>query len=423
MLHDHFGLAVATCSPEVVAGIDHFTDEVLSHGKGAAVILDAAVLDPRSALANACSAAMYLFLQTAEGTRRAAPWLERARQAVAGPGARSTERERTWVAALDAWARGNVELALKHRWSIARRWPEDLLNAKIAQVHQISLGDRQGMRELAELVLPVHRDQSYAWGLLAFALEQVGEPDAAQAAGEHAVAMNGDDPWAQHAVAHVFEARGQASEGLAWLEPLADRWARCSSFMLTHQWWHVALFHLARDEPERALALFDERVWGVRKTYVQDQVNAVSLLARLEQHGVDVGQRWLDVAAHVRPRIFDRQNAFLDLHFAYALARAGEDVAVAKLLGGLADHAAGTASAVWRDIALPAARGLVAHARGQWRTAATWLGPLAGRLHLLGGSTAQQAWFERMRTQALMQLPQPVRSATPPTPVPLGLAA
>lgn len=401
MLHDQFDLPVATCSPEVVHGINRFTTEVLSHGQGAAVILDAAVLDPRSALANALCAAMYLFLQTAEGTHRAAPWLERARHAAAGPGARATERERAWVAALDAWAHGDEALALARHLAIASRWPRDLLNAKLAQVHQINLGDRPGMRVLADLVLPAHRDLSYAWGLSAFALEQVGELDAAQAAGERAVAMNRDDPWAQHAVAHVFEARGAADQGLAWLAPLASRWQRCSSFMLTHQWWHLALFHLARDEPQHALALFDQHVWGVRKTYVQDQVNAVSLLARLEQHGVDVGRRWLDVAAHVRPRIFDRQNAFLDLHFVYALARAGEDVAVAKLLGGIADHAARSASAgasaVWRDIALPAARGFVAHARGQWREAAAWLAPLGGRLHRLGGSTAQQAWFEQMR--------------------------
>ena len=415
MLHDRFGLPVATCSPDVVAGIDHFTAEVLSHGKGAAVILDAAVLDPRSVLANACCAAMYLFLQTADGTRRAAPWLERARHAAAGPGAKTTDRERAWVAALDAWAHGRVELALQRHLAIARRWPQDLLNAKIAQVHQINLGDRQGMRDLAEFMLPAHRDQSYAWGLLAFALEQVGELNAAQAAGEQAVAMNDDDPWAQHAVAHVFEARAAADDGLAWLQSHSHRWERCSSFMLTHQWWHVALFHLARGEQAHALALFDQRVWGVRKTCVQDQVNAVSLLARLEQHGADVGRRWLDVAAHVRPRIFDRQNAFLDLHFGYALARAGEDVAVAKLLGGIAvhagDHAASTASPVWREFALPAARGVVAYARAQWREAAAWLGPLAGRLHLLGGSTAQQAWFERMRSDALMQAPRQARSA------------
>jgi hypothetical protein len=221
MLHDHFGLPVATCSRDVVEGIDRFTTEVLSHGKGAAVILDAAVLDPRSALANALCAAMYLFLQTAEGTHRAAPWLERARQAVASPGARVTERERAWVAALDAWAHGDEELALSRHLAIAERWPRDLLNAKIAQVHQINLGDRAGMRALTEMVLPAHHDQSYAWGLHAFALEQVGELDASRAAGERAVAMNADDPWAQHAVAHVFEARGasQARQGLGGRAP------------------------------------------------------------------------------------------------------------------------------------------------------------------------------------------------------------
>ena len=394
MLHDRFGLPVATCSPEVVAGIDRFGAEVLSHGQSAAVILDAAVLDPNAALANAFSAAMYLFLQTADGTRRAAPWLERARHAACRPG--TPEREQAWVAAIDAWAHGDAALALKRHLAIAERWPQDLLNAKLAQVHQINLGDRAGMRKLAERVLPANRQHSHAWGLLAFALEQTGELDAAQAAGEKAVAMNRDDPWAQHAVAHVFEARGMPDAGLAWLQPLSASWERCSSFMLTHQWWHVALFHLARHETERALALFDQHVWGVRKTCVQDQVNAVSLLARLEQLGADVGQRWLDVAAHVRPRIFDRQNAFLDLHFAYALARAGEDVAVAKLLGGIADHAARSAPPVWRELALPAAHGVVAHARGQRREAAAWLAPLAGRLFLLGGSTAQHAWFDRM---------------------------
>ena len=98
--------------------------------------------------------------------------------------------------------------------------------------------------------------------------------------------------------------------------------------MYTHNWWHAALFRLDMDDAAASLALFDTRVWGVRKTYVQDQVNAVSLLSRLELRGVDVGDRWTDVAAHVLPRIHDRQNAFLDLHYLYALARAGEIDAV-----------------------------------------------------------------------------------------------
>ena len=59
--------------------------------------------------------------------------------------------------------------------------------------------------------------------------------------------------------------------------------------MYTHNWWHLALFEIAAGEPDAALASFDARVWGVQPDYSQDQINAVSLLARLECAGVDVG--------------------------------------------------------------------------------------------------------------------------------------
>jgi len=400
MLQDGFGLPVATGDAAVIAGLDRFAAELLSHGQGAAVVLAAAEADPDSVLANACAGALYLFLQTAEGTQRALPWLARAHAAARRVGAAVPERERLLLAAFQAWADGRPLAALARHLEVARRWPRDLLNAKIAQIHQLNLGDRAGMLRLTEQILPANRDVSFAWGLHAFALEQVGELDAARACGERAVEMNRDDPWAQHAVAHVFEARGELDAGIAWLAALAPTWERCSSFMLTHNWWHMALFQLARGRLDEALALYDRRVWGVRKTYVQDQVNAVSLLARLEQQGVDAGSRWLDLAAHVRPRIHDRQNPFLDLHFAYALARAGDDAAVAELLVGIAAHA-GAAEPTWRDIALPAARGVVAHARRRMREAAAELQPLAARMHLLGGSTAQQGWFAQMREAAL----------------------
>lgn len=400
MPHDRFGLPVTTTQAAVADGIAAFADEVLSHGQRAAAILEAAALDPQAPLAQACGAALYLFLQTAEGTQRAGPWLERAREAVRHG---ADERERLFLAALEAWAAGRPEQALARHLAIARRWPRDLLNAKLAQVHQLNLGDRRGMFELSSATLAAAPEVSYAWGLHAFALEQVGELAAAQLAGERAVEMNRDDPWAQHAVAHVFEARGEIGRGLDWLHGLAPTWERCSSFMLTHNWWHVALFHIAAGDGAQALALYDQRVWGVRKTYVQDQVNAVSLLARLEQLGVDVGPRWQELAGFVRPRIHDRQNAFLDLHFAYALARAGDDASVAELLDGLAAQAARSGTAAWRELALPAARGVVAHARRRWREARAELQPLAARLHLLGGSTAQQGWFRQMLHGALAQ--------------------
>jgi tetratricopeptide (TPR) repeat protein len=393
--YDRFGHPVTTAIPATVEAIDCFIWEVLSHGKEAGALLAAAEADPDCALLQAYAGALYLFLQTAEGLASAAPFLARARALACG----ASDRERLIVAALDAWGAGDAGRALDLHRCIAFHWPRDLLNLKLAQIHQLNRGDRAGMRELAEAALPHGREHSYTWGMLAFALEQAGALDAAEDMGRRAVGMNQDDPWAQHAVAHVLEARGEPATGLEFLAPLSGTWDRCSSFMYTHNWWHAALFHLDMESAAASLALFDERVWGVRKTYVQDQVNAVSLVSRLELRGVDVGDRWADVAAYVRPRIHDRQNAFLDLHYVYALARASEDEAVAEMLAGMevyAEIGPVPCRPVWSEVAVPAARAVVAHARGRFAEAAAMLGPVLPRMFLLGGSTAQQTWFHRL---------------------------
>src|SRR3546814_2560809 len=72
--------------------------------------------------------------------------------------------------------------------------------------------------------------------------------------------------------------------------------------MLTHNWWHAALFASDADRPDLALRFYDDHVWGVLKGYSQDQVNAAALLVRLEFAGLDVGHRWRDVADHVGAR-------------------------------------------------------------------------------------------------------------------------
>lgn len=404
MLRDAEGHPVSTDSADAVAAIDRFAAEVLSHGKHAAAILDGVAADPGCALAQAYAGALYLFLQTAEGHAKAAPFLARA-QALVGT---ATPRERAVVAALAAWGRGDRAAALAGHDQAARSWPRDLLQAKLAQIHQLNAGDRAGLRDTACQVLAANRDRGHAWGLAAFGLEQAGETAAAEAHGRQAVALEPADGWAHHAVAHVLDGAGRAAEGAAWMAAHAPAWDRCSSFMYTHNWWHTALLHIRLGRPDLALALWDGRVWGVRKAYVQDQVNAVSLLSRLELAGVaGTAGRWRDVAAHARARIHDHQNGFLDLHILYAVARAGEDAAVAGMLASLRDHAAslpGAEGALWRGVALPAARALAAHAGGDPGTAARLLGPLLPALGRLGGSTAQQHWFTLLYQDSLARL-------------------
>lgn len=396
MLRDRFGLVVAARDAATIAALDRFADEVLSHGKRADVILAAAAADPDCALAQAYAAALYLCLQTAEGRAKAAPYLARAREAAS----RATERERLAVAAIDAWWHGDSVRVVDRLIDICRRFPRDLLAAKLAQIHQLNLGDRQGMRALGHHVLAANRDVGFAWSLAAFGLEQCGEFDAAEAHGRLAADMCADDPWAHHAVAHALAGAGRHDQGLRWMEAQAPSWDRCSSFMFTHNWWHTAVLHIALGQPARALELFDERVWGVRKTHVQDQINAISLLSRLDMHGLgDTDRRWRDIARHVRQRIHDHVNGFLDLHFIYALARAGDSDAVCDMLASMARHAAisgGARGALWATVAVPAARGLVAYAEGAPITAGRLLAPVLYQLGALGGSTAQQGWFQQI---------------------------
>ena len=106
------------------------------------------------------------------------------------------------------------------------------------------------------------------------------------------------------------------------------------------------------------------------KEFCEDQINAVSLLARLELRGVDVGGRWADVALLPRSRVCTSTSSpFLDLQYLYGLARAGEQSAVTEMLATLEDRAEDARRferEAWADCAVPAAHGLAAYARGDF---------------------------------------------------------
>ncbi len=207
---------------------------------------------------------------------------------------------------------------------------------------------------------------------------------------------------------------------------VSDTWTGLNSFMVTHNWWHQALFLLEQDRHAEVLALYDQQVWGVVKEYTQDQINAVSLLARLELAGVDVGPRWADVADHLALRLADHVLPFLDLQYLYGLARAGRTEAARALLNNITTHAATRTEAhertVWQQVCVPAAHGLLAHAQGDWATAVEKLGVALPRLVEIGGSHAQrdlfhQIWLDALQRNgqwaAVQNLLQPLCNAQP----------
>lgn len=397
MTTDALGNPVTPAAPPVLAGIDDFVLGFLSYQTRAARILAAADAAPDHCLANAYAAMLWMFLESPQAPAQAAPYVARA--LAAAPGA--TTREGNSARLVAAWAQGDIPAAIALAEAIARAHPRDLTAIKIGQYHLFNAGDALGMLRLAlhaEPALP------YAQGMIAFGYEQCHLMPQAESAARAALAIEATDPWAHHALAHVMLTQGRVAEGVAFLESVAPHWAQLNSFMRSHNWWHLALFYLSQGRGADALAAYDGHVWGLEKSYSQDQVGAVSLLARMDMAGVDVGDRWDDVAAHIAARGADTVNPFLTLQYLYALARTGRPEA-ASLLDAIRARAATPAHdrAAWADVALPAALGIVAYHGGDAHQAVAGLGQALPRLAEIGGSHAQRDLFDQIHLDALLR--------------------
>lgn len=401
MLRDGRDLAVSNATPQAIAALDFLREQWLSYGNRLAEFLSAVEQDPDCPMIVLMTAMLHLSMENRQGYRDAEPFLIRARAMTD----RMNERERLWLKILDAEHRDDLAAVTLTHETLAEQFPRDVLGVKLGQKHYFYLGESEAMLGLTDKTVGANPDVPALHGMRAFALEQCHRLEEAEEAGRLGASLT-RDPWAHHAVAHVMETQGRFAEGLSWMQSHSRSWDGCNSFMYTHNWWHLCLFLIDADRTDEALALYDDRVWGVWKEFSQDQVNAVALLARLELRGVDVGERWRDVARYLLPRIDEHVSPFLDLHYILGLARAGERAAVIEMLASLEAHAQGVPEFVrraWQNAAVPAAHGIAAHAQGDWAGAVNGLAAALPHLQAIGGSHAQRDLFEQLHLDALIR--------------------
>ena len=402
MWTDALGNAVTLDDSASLAGVDDFVEGFIASEARAVQVLATAEHE-RSAIVQAYAAAVHMFAESRDAPVNARPFIERALLSAS----RATPREQRFVDAVAAWVEGDIDRAIELHEEQAREHPRDLASLKLGHYHLFNRGDSAGMLRMARHCLRPAADVPFMHGMAAFAWEQCHLLDEAEAAARRAIAMRRKEPWAHHALAHVMLTQGRLHEGHAFLEDVSSTWTGLNSFMVTHNWWHQALFALDLGLHEEVLALYDRQVWGIAKDYTQDQVNAVSLLARLELAGIDVGERWGDLPTYLRQRVEDQVLPFLDLQYLYGLARAecAEADVLARNIECRASSPRGGApeSGAWREVALPASRGLLAHARGDWQRAADGLGQALPRLVEIGGSHAQRDLFLQLYIDALVR--------------------
>lgn len=399
MPHDYLGNPLRAQSAASVRGIDDFIEGFLAYERRAEGVLKVADSNPASCMANVYSGFMWMLLEAAAGSAHAAKY------AAAAAAAEATPRERLNTALLRAWVDDDLPQTLRLGERICDEYPRDLVIVKIHQYLEFNRGNAPGMLRVALKAVAAGADIPYVHGMAAFAYEQCHLLQEAEAAARTALDMRRKEPWAQHALAHVLLTRGQIDDGAGFLEQVADTWNDLNSFMVTHLWWHLALFYLSQGRYQGVLELYDRHCWGVAKDYSQDQIGAVSLLARIEMAGIEVGPRWQELGEYLAARAQDTLLPFLTLQYLYGLARAGRPEAETLLAAvrGRAENAPPFTRQAWREVALPGCEGLYAHARGNYGKAWHHLAVSVPRMAEIGGSHAQRDLFEQILLHAAVK--------------------
>jgi tetratricopeptide (TPR) repeat protein len=312
----------------------------------------------------------------------------------------ATRRERLHITALENWGVGKLEEAVDRWEEILVDFPLDILALRLAQFMSSYLGRSEAIRDSVARVLPAWSQEvpGYAFVLscYAYGLEEAGEYETAERFGRKALELNPYDLWGAHAVVHVLEMQGRPAQGVEWIASTHGCWQECGNFV-NHLWWHCALFHLAAGNYSGALELYDRKVNVPGDEYL-DIANASALLWRIEQAGLDVGNRWEKLACQVSENLEHHFFVFVDLHYLLATAASHGSSRARDFLESCTRYATqdSTEAEVMRDVGASIAKAIIAHRQGAYGEAVDLLLPVSHLTYRIGGSHAQRDVFEQM---------------------------
>jgi hypothetical protein len=311
----------------------------------------------------------------------------------------TTQRERGHVEALRRWTTGDLDATLGAWEDILDADPRDLLAFRLHHFLAFWMGQPQRMAKIAAEVSPHWSPELPGWGTLlasrCFANEELGNYRVAEVDGRAALAFDKGDLWAAHAVAHVLEMQGRQAEGIALLDELEPHWAGGNNLM-HHLWWHRGLYHYERREFAAVLDLYDRRFRNHASPLIQqnpdvyiDVQNAASMLYRLQRLGIDVGDRWIELADKAEARIGDHLSLFTLPHWMLALVATKRWNAAERMIAAMQQDTS-TGARFLHDAALPICRAMLANAKGDPVSALAHMRPALRHMPALGGSHAQQ---------------------------------
>ncbi len=401
MLTDPRGIAITASNAASVASLEMTVMGYAGFKADTGDRLKAALnADSGMPMAHLLRGYFMMLLMKRELVARAEDSATAAEKAMDGAGA--THRERNHLDALRAWISGDRPGTIARLKAILAEHPRDLVALKIVQYLLFYAGDWRDMHMTVDgavgqwdASLPGY---GYMLGCHAFGLEECGDYRAAEAVGRRGLALTPDDIWGTHAVAHVFEMEDRAEEGVAWIDATAPHWAAANNFTF-HLWWHRCLFLLEQGRLDEALDAYDRQVRPESNDEYLDITNAVALLWRFEQLGMNVGLRWEELALRCTARCDDHLVVFGDAHLAVAIAAGGNADDIAQFAASCRRFAAESSesqASLMGEVGIALSTAVLAHRREDYGYAVDLLLPIRQAVRQIGGSHAQRDLFAKL---------------------------
>ena len=413
MIADERDLPLSTDSAEAASLFDRAVEHYLKfHADTPALIGRMLTADPHLVMGHCFKG--YLLLSASNPVFSAE--IAAALAAAEAGSAAATERERQHVAAFAAWAGGALDRSFGIWRQILDAHPTDLLAARICDTSWFRHGQTIKILGQADRLAPRWSAELPGYDLFrtiwAFAHEEAGDTAGAERAVDDAIARDPTNYFAQHVKAHVMEMECRPREGRDWLASQVEHWS-LGNQLIHHLWWHRALMELELGELDAVLESYDRNIRNLEAPMVKatpdhfiDLQNAPAILWRLEQMGIDVGNRWRELADKAEARIGHVGHPLLVPHLMMALAATGREEAADRFLAALrevaADMALWTAPAI-ADVILPVCEAALAHRQGDYARVVELLAPRREQIRLLGGSNAQRDLFIQMLIDSAMK--------------------
>lgn len=395
LLEDRFGLVLTTGDAAAAADYVAAVDLLLSANPGAEPLFDRALAaDPDFALAHIAKARLcQVQARIPEAKAEAAA----ARQLAAHVDHREARHIEVIAQAID----GNGPQAMALLEEHVAAYPRDgfALSLALGVFGLLGFSGRIDHHEaqlaLLERLAPHWGEDWWFLTYLGWARIETGDVVRGAAEVERALAGNPRNAFAAHARAHGYYEAGDAEQGAAFIESWVPNYSR-EGQLHGHISWHLALFELARSNPDRARDLYLDAVRPAVSAAppLFSLADAASFLWRWQiyEAGPEL-DAWQEVSGHARRNFPQAGIHFADVHAALAEGASGDDASGEARVAQSRERVGAGRQPQGPVVPLLCA-GAMAFARGDYVMAMGHLGAALRDLPRIGGSHAQREVFE-----------------------------